>query len=824
MKSCILLCLFVGALTAHAQMYLGNYSGRTYENGIVTVQAETSAVRFRLFTPDILRIDLLPSAHSVADSSFVVVQDPQDHVPVSFQETDSLLTIVSSHMRIMCRKYPLRVSFTDSAGLVLLAEPPGGGMSSDRQTRGLRFLLHDYDHFYGTGERGTSLDKRGQQFESYNTQVPGYSTPLATMNLNVPLLTTTNGYALFVDNIFKGRFDLGSSNPATFSYSAAGGELSWYFIAAKTIPEQLEKYTWLTGRQPLPPRWVFGFIQSKNRYENELEARALVRTMRDKQIPCDAVVLDLKWFDAMGDVSWNESAWPHHEKMVTDFLLQGIKTILITEPYIIQPSVNFTEADANGYLAKDSAGHAFLLDEWWSCGGRCSASLLDITNPAAQLWWWRKHPSAFGTHAAGIWTDLGEPERHPEGMNHYLGSAEKIHNIYNLLWAKTVFDGFTRLHPDERVVNISRSGFAGIQRYGVLPWSGDVARSFAGLQVQMPMLLNMGMSGLAYHNSDIGGYSRMATTPELYIRWMQYGVFCPIARAHGAGETVRGFPTEPWQFGTEAETICRDYIRLRYRLLPYIYTMAHRNYESGLPLARPLFWLDPGESTLLNESSSYMWGDAFLVSPVVKAEQRVQEVRLPRGTWINYWTGDAVTGGRVVSVAAPLDRLPLFVKAGSIIPMAPAMNYTDEHAIDTLTVRMYPFDSGPTSYSLYEDDGRTREYQSSRHSSTTFTHHSAGSQNGTVLTLTIGRSYGEYTGKLAQRVCILDVRGVYRMPAAMRCNGVPVGQRSLSEFHTMKGDGYYFDAAEHALYAAVLCQSDASYEIEVVLNTQSDRE
>jgi alpha-glucosidase (family GH31 glycosyl hydrolase) len=325
------------------------------------------------------------------------------------------------------------------------------------------------------------------------------------------------------------------------------------------------------------------------------------------------------------------------------------------------------------------------------------------------------------------------------------------------------------------------------------------------------------MSGLAYHNSDIGGCSRMPTTPELYIRWMQYGAFCPIARAHGAGEAVHGAPTEPWQFGPEAETICRDYLRLRYRLLPYIYTMAHRNYESGLPLARPLFWLDPGDTTLLNESSSYMWGDAFLVSPVVSAGQRVQEVRLPGGTWINYWTGDVVKGGRTVSVAAPLERLPMFVKAGSIIPMAAPMNYSDEHPLDTLTLRIYPFDSGQTSYTLYDDDGRTREYQEGRYSSTTFTQHTSLSPNGRVLTLTVGHAIGEYTGKPAKRVYVLDVRGVHERPAALHCNNVPLTLRSKSEFHTMKGDGYYFDAAENALFASVLCQSDSSYTIEAVL-------
>jgi alpha-glucosidase (family GH31 glycosyl hydrolase) len=818
MKIFIHVCFVLLSFTASAQTYLGNYSRHVQEGGTVSVLADSSTVRFIFYTPEIVRVDVLPSRGAVLDSSFVVVRSPGTEILVSVRETDSVLVVSSSVLHITCSKYPLRLTFSDSTGRVLLAEPGSGGISWDHNARAVRFAIQERDHFYGTGERGTRLDKRGLQFESYNTQVPGYGTPLATMNINVPLITSTNGYALFIDNTYRGKFDLGASAPTMFSYTAAGGELSWYFIEAPTIPEQLEKYTWLTGRQPLPPRWALGFIQSKNRYEDEADAQSMVRTMREKQIPCDAIVLDLKWFEKMGDITWNEKSWPHHEAMITEFLSRGMKTILITEPYIIQPSVNFKAADTSGFLAKDSTGHTFLLDQWWSCGGTCSASLLDITNPGARQWWWSKHPASFGAHVAGIWTDLGEPERHPAGMIHWLGGAEKIHNIYDLLWAKTIFDGFSGLRPDERVVNLTRSGFAGIQRYGVLPWSGDVARSFGGLAVQLPMLLNMGMSGIAYHNSDIGGYSRMATTPELYVRWMQYGTFCPIARAHGAGETVHGYATEPWKFGDAAESICRDFIGLRYRLLPYIYTMAHDNYQTGLPLARPLFWQDASDTLLFNESASYMWGPAFLVSPVTEAGQSTKQLYLPRGTWINYWTDEIVNGGTTVSVAAPLERMPLFVKAGSIIPMASVMQYSDEHAMDTLTLHVYPGGSERTSYTLYEDDGTTLTYQAGAFAVTTFTqHHVTDEQIGNVLALTAGEARGAFKGKLQTRVYVFDVHGMMLAPTSVHCNGVDVVERRAGAFRTQSGNGFFYDEASKHLFITLVCQTDQSYAIDVRL-------
>lgn len=761
--------LFSASFFLSAQTPLGDVSAVSRAGNMVILQTDSIRVQLRFYAKDIVRVDLLSKTDIAPEPSFVVVQEPPP-IPYSFIDTDSVLAMATASLEVRLRKHPLRISFIDSLGRPLLAEPERSGYTVSGASRALNFVMPKDAHYYGTGERGTALDKRGQRFVSYNTQIGSYSDSLPTMNLNVPLVTTPNGYALFIDNTYRGIFDLGVTDPNIASYSAEGGELSYYVIAAPDIPAQLERYTWLTGRQPLPPRWIFGFTQSKNRYRNEEETRGIVRTMREKGFPCDAIVLDLAWFRNMGDISWDTAAWPNHRMMVRDFLSQGIKTLMITEPYIIQPSVNFAEADAKGYLAKDSSGKSHLIPGWWSCGG-CNSSLLDLTHPDAMAWWWSKHPAAFGEDVAGIWTDLGEPENHPETMLHHQGSAVKVHNIFNLLWAKMVFEGFSAMRPNERVVNLTRSGFAGIQRYGVLPWSGDVARTFGGLAVQLPMLLNMGMSGIAYHNSDIGGYARNATTPELYIRWMQYGVFCPITRTHGAGESVRGYPTEPWMFGPEAEAVTRRFLRLRYALLPYNYSLAHRNYESGMPLARPLFWSDP---TLTNESSSYLWGDAFLVSPVVAAGKREQEMTLPAGRWYNYWTDEQVQGGRKIIVSAPLDQLPLFVKGGSIIPMAPVMEYSDQRPLDTLYVHLYPDASvgSPEQYVLYEDDGTSLEYQQGKFSRTTMTH-AVRKMNGRMeLTMDISAAAGEYTGKLIRRNYLVVIHGVSGVPSTVTINSI----------------------------------------------------
>jgi alpha-glucosidase (family GH31 glycosyl hydrolase) len=811
-KALPLVLLLFFPFSVRAGGFLGDFTACSRNGNVLTLQSGESSVNISFYANDVVRVDLLPSRHISLDSSFAVIREVSAEFPVKMLETDSSLSVSSQMLRVLCRKFPLRLAFIDSSGRELVGEPISGGMAAGGEEWLARFSILPDEHFYGTGERGTRLDRRGQAFDCYNTQVGGYATPLATMNINVPFINSTGGYAIYFDNTFRGRFDVGASDSTVMTYSAAGGVLTYYVIAAPTLAGGLERYTWLTGRQPLPPRWAFGYIQSKNRYRNEEEARSIVRTMREKKFPCDAIVLDLQWFAAMGDLRWDAAAWHNPERMMSDFLDAGIRTILITEPYVVRTSVNYDEASRLGFLAKDSLGHTYILDKWWSCGG-CDASLLDMTDPAARLWWWGKHPPFLGRHVAGLWTDLGEPERHPGDMRHFLGTTRRVHNIYNLLWAKTVFEGMNRFRPGERVFNLTRSGSAGIQRYGVIPWSGDVSRSFAGLGVQLPMLLNMGMSGLAYHNSDIGGYARNPTTPELYVRWMEFGVFSPVSRAHGAGEVVHGAPTEPWQFGPEAEDICRNMLRLRYRLLPYNYTMAYRNYETGLPLARPLIMIYPGDKRFRDESSSYLWGDDFLVSPVVEAGQTTKSVNFPEGEWVNFWTDELVRGGKTLEVAAPLGRIPLFVKSGSIIPMAPPMQFSDERPLDTLTLCVYPARGGAAASFLYEDDGKTTAYQSGSLSLTRFTQ-SAEEKNGRLrLEIGIGASEGNFAGKALNRTYAIEIHRVAAPPADVRINGEDVPEFSSASGARSAGTGHLFDPRLSRLTVIVACNEGRAYTI-----------
>ena len=283
-------------------------------------------------------------------------------------------------------------------------------MASYQSKRAAHVSIKPNEHFYGTGERGMSFDLRGQSFDSFNEQHGGYGAPAPpTMNVNIPFVISSRNYGIYFDNTYEGHFDIGNSNANILTYSVDGGELSYYFIYDSTMKNVLSDYTWLTGRAPLLPKWAYGYIQSKFGYRNESDAAQMIKTMRDDSIPCDAIVLDLYWFQNMGDLSWNTDLWRSPNQITADFLKQGLKAIVITEPYIVQPSSNFSSADSLGYLATNSANQAYILNNWWSCN--CNAGLLDITNPNARDWWWSKYCLIFSSGVSGVWTDLGEPER-----------------------------------------------------------------------------------------------------------------------------------------------------------------------------------------------------------------------------------------------------------------------------------------------------------------------------------------------------------------------------------------------------------------------------
>ena len=774
---------------------IGGYSSHHATTTGLEVIAGGDTLVFSLYAPDIVRVDFRPGGAGLADSTPVVIREPSETIPFDVIDSGDSIVLSTSAFEAIIAKYPVRIAYYDTEGNELLAEPASGGLTASGTLRRAAFELPADLHLYGTGQRGIGIDLRGHSFGTYNTPSYGYSGPLETMGLNIPFLATSSGYALYFESPIPATMDLGEYDSSVFTYDIYDGELSYFFMAGSDVPAQLERYTWLTGRQPLPPKWALGYIQSKYGYRNRADAEAMVATMRSKGIPADAIVLDLFWFNQMGDLAWNQSAFPDPSTMIDNFLAHGFKTIVITEPYFTEYCVNYPllTGSASDFVGQAPWGGPYYLGGWWSCG--CNALLFDMTNPDARTWFWERHEEFMDEGVAGLWTDLGEPENHPWEMEHFGGHTRVVHNIYNLLWARTLYEGFAGYRPGERIVNLSRSGYAGIQRYGVFTWSGDVSRSFGGLAVQLPIMLNMALSGMSYHSSDLGGFTGWASD-ELYIRWMEFGALNPVMRAHGVDNQA----TEPWGYGNQAEEIARDYISLRYRLLPYIYTLAHENYETGTPMVRPLFFHDPFDPALSDRDDAYLLGRDLLVAPVVEDGRRQKSIYLPRGYWVDAWTDSLYEGGQTVTVDAPLDRLPLFVRTGAILPMQRVMDYVGAEPVDTLFLQVYPsFSSALETFTLYEDDEESLDYMQGQYAKIPMHQCVTGNGEDVIFEITIDAAQGSFPEMIPDRTILASVYLVEGSPEV-----VLLGSDSLAAYPSEQdlmasGDGYFYDTGRRVL-------------------------
>jgi alpha-glucosidase (family GH31 glycosyl hydrolase) len=434
-------------------------------------------------------------------------------------------------------------------------------------------------------------------------------------------------------------------------------------------------------------------------YRNQKETDSIVTLMQKMDFPMDAIILDFYWFGDsiqghLGNLDWYKKAWPDPAGMVAKFRKQGIKTILITEPYVIDTVANHSDAAAKGVFVTDSLGKPYIDKKFYFGSG----SLIDIFKPQACEWFWQKYKKQIDMGIAAWWGDLGEPESHPSDIRHVNGTAEQVHNIYGHYWDKMLFEKYTKNYPDTRLFHLQRSGFAGSQRYAAYPWTGDVSRSWGGLQAQLPLLLTMGMNGLGYIHSDAGGFAMGVKDDELYTRWLQFAVFTPILRPHGSG-----IPSEPVYWSEKTQDIVRNYMKLRYALLPYNYTLAYQNATKGLPLMRPLFYQFPDDTAACNVENEYMWGDNLLIAPVIQKEQLRKSIYLPEGNWFDFHTGTEYKGETRFNFPLNIENIPVFVKAGSFIPMTKPVNSTDYYNGGNYVVRYYP--SGNSTFVQYEDNG-----------------------------------------------------------------------------------------------------------------------
>jgi len=678
------------------------YLSHILRNDTLFIKTSRGTLTFLFYDKTIVKAAFYRDSSIIkADSSMVVYMSP-NQVAVSLIDNTDFLEFSSSSLKINITILPFQIKYIFNGDTILSEED---GFRQSMNGSAIRFKLHQNEHIYGTGSRAIPVDRRGKKLTSYNQANYGFSNNTPTLNINIPFQISNYKYGLYFDNPTPGVFDIGSTNQTVFQYSVESGNLAYFFIAGETNGEILNLYTTLTGKPTLPPLWSLGYIQSKYGYANETEARNIVNAIKSANFPIDALVLDLYWFgkeSTMGNLSWDYTKWPNPVKMMSDFKNLGVKTILITEPYFTKSSSNYSYLNTNQLVATDGAGIPFVLNGFWAG----DATLLDMTNPLATDWMWTFYKSRINEGAAGWWCDLGEPESHPSAMVHKAGAARNVHNTYSLRWAQFLSDRYKSEFPKQRLFNLIRSGYAGMQRFSTFPWSGDVQRSFEGLQAQIPIMLGMAMSGVAYMHSDLGGFTGGVTNPELYTRWIQFGTFCPVMRAHGSG----GVPSEPIYYAEPYKSILRNFIQLRYRLLPYNYTLAYQNSLTGKPLAIPMNFDAMDNKLLANINDEYLWGDNMLIAPILLQDQTSRNVLFPAGNWYDYWTNNIYSGNTSQNVNTSINNIPVFAREGSIIPHSPVRYSTDKYNSDTLIIYCYSFSKdtfGIANYTLFNDDGLT---------------------------------------------------------------------------------------------------------------------
>ena len=596
-----------------------------------------------------------------------------------------------------------------------------------KETPQIQLNLSAQEQLMGAGTRALGMNRRGYRLQLYNRAHYGYETHSELMNFTMPIVISDQCYAIHFDNPQIGYLDLDAKKENKLTYEVIGGPMRYQVVVADDWKQLTEQLTNLTGRQPLPARWTLGNFSSRFGYHSEQEARAVVNEFRKQQIPLDAIVFDLYWFGrdiqgTLGNFEFFRDSFPNGEQMIADFRKQNVKTVLITEPFVLTTSKNWQAADQKKILGTDSLGNSFRYDFYFGNTG-----LIDLYKPEARVWFWQIYKKLHNYGAAGIWGDLGEPEVHPTKLKHGDKWADEVHNIYGHDWARLLYEGYLNDYPTERPFILMRAGYSGSQRYGMVPWSGDVNRTWGGLKPQMEISMQMGLQGMAYMHSDLGGFAGANNDPELYVRWLQYGVFQPIFRPHAQQEVA----SEAIFKDAQTKALAKAAIELRYQLLPYNYSLAYENSTKGTPLLRPIFMEFPEAKWSFESTDSYMWGPAFIVHAITDslnsqayASQNEVHTKLPASaSWFDFHSGRLVANEYLLScfyqteyhdIMTPktLQHIPVFVRSGSFVPMSPIIQSTADYQDSTVVLHYYIDAQQATltsAFTWYEDDGNVAQ-------------------------------------------------------------------------------------------------------------------
>ena len=684
-------------------------------NNALEIKTSDGLYIIKAYSDKIVETTFIPKGEIFNPNSEAVVLVPKANITKVYETPNSIVSTAYG-IEVSVQKSPFQISyfyktkplFSEKSGYLKQKHIPlenvKGNIKTD-STEVIQFNISPDEMLYGGGARALEMNRRGNKLALYNRAHYGYETHSELMNFTIPMVLSSKMYAVHFDNSAIGYLDLDSKKDNTLAYETISGRKTYQVIVGDSWTDLISNYTDLTGKQPLPARWTLGNFSSRFGYHSQEEVEKTIKKFEDNNIPVDAIILDLYWFgkemkNTMGNLDWEKETFPNPEKMMSDLNAKGIKTILITEPFVLTTSKKWQETVDKKVLATDKTGKPFTYDFYFGNTG-----IIDIFKPDGKDWFWNVYKRLINQGVGGLWGDLGEPEVFPSEAITAGGKADEVHNIYGHNWAKLIADGYKKDFSNQRPFILMRAGYSGSQRFGMMPWSGDVSRSWGGLQSQTEISLQMGMQGMSYMHSDLGGFAGDYFDNELYIRWLQYGVFNPIFRPHAHEEVA----AEPVYKDIVTKAKAKKQVELRYQLMPYNYTLAFENNQKGTPLMRPLFFEEPNNAKLSTVCETYLWGNDFLVTPITKPGVTTTSIYFPKNNnWFDFYSDKKQLAGTTSTIAVVEDHIPVFVRGGAFIPMIKTIQNTSKYSLADFDLHYY-FDTKTTQNSgkLYNDDGTT---------------------------------------------------------------------------------------------------------------------
>ena len=695
------------------EKFPGKFDHWENREGIVLVHGENLTLEVRIVTDDIFRFRYGINGYLEDDFSYALDPEYVFHAPE--YRTDELsreIRITTGNLILHINKLNLKTRITDRSNQMIVEDEKGFHWEEEQNFGGNIVICtkkkHDGESYFGLGDKTGGLNLNESRRELWGTDCYGYGNETDPVYKNIPFFLGLNkkqGYGIFMDNTFRSFFDFGKERKNACSFWAQGGEMKYYFIYGPKLQDVAVKYTWLTGTPEMPPKWALGYQQSKWSYYPESVVRNLAKEFRDRKIPCDVIHLDIDYMDGFRCFTWDKEKFPDPPKMIADLKKKGFKTVVINDPGIKIDKNYFAyqQGVENGYFCTRADGPLLKGSVW---PGLCHFP--DFTKPATREWWAGLYEGLIGAGVDGVWNDMNEPAVFEGGtfpfdarhdFDGHSCSHRKAHNVYGMQMSRASMEGQKRFLGDKRPLNISRSAYAGIQRYASV-WTGDNLATWDHLKIANVQCQRLSESGVSFVGSDVGGFIGTPSA-ELYTRWIQMAVFHPFFRTHSSGDHG---DKEPWVFDDHHLDIVRKFIEFRYQLLPYIYTTFWQYSELGIPMIRSLHLNYQDDFETHYRQHEFEFGDNLLVCPVVTEKCASRKLYLPKGTWFNFWTDKKSGGKKEVEVATPLNQIPIFVKAGVVLPMQPVMQYVDEFEFENLGLHVYAPNETYESI-IYEDAG-----------------------------------------------------------------------------------------------------------------------